>query len=238
MLTAAVLVVLAALAWPGRGRGPADERELGDDVPGGSLWGLVRRRRRRSVDDGRWVADLGEVVAVGLDAGLDLPSAVVAAARSPSVARQAPWLADRVAEETLAGESASSCLDPPGPCPAAVRHDLGLLAAAWRLAEDAGAPAAVVTAAAADAVRERHVSRGRAEVAVAGPRTSMMLLTALPLVGPVGGVLVGLGPDRLYASTAARVTAMVGVLLTGVGWLWARAVLRRAARAATTGRPS
>jgi tight adherence protein B len=201
----------------------------------------VRRVRlpfRHQADEGRWVADLAEVVAVGLDAGLDLAGAVLAATRSPSVALRAPWLTPRVEEALASGRPVSSCLDPPGPCAGDVRRDLDLLVAAWRLAEDAGAPSSAVTSAAASAVRERRASRERAEVAVAGPRTSMWLLTALPLVGPVGGFLVGFGPDRLYASTASRAAATVGVLLTVTGWLWARAVLARAARPATTGAPS
>lgn len=241
MTAAVLLVVLAVLTWPVRGPGSrvaAPRATDGPAVVGASSVRGIRLRLRRPADDGRWVADLAEVVAVGLAAGLDLPAAVLAAARSPSVARRAPWLADRVAAAALGGEPASSCLDPPDRCPAGVRRDLALLVAAWRLAEEAGAPAAVVTGAAADAVRERRAAREGAAVAVAGPRTSMWLLTALPLLGPVGGVLVGFGPDRLYASTAARAAAVAGLFLTAAGWLWARAVLGRAARAATTGTPS
>lgn len=238
MVTAALLLVLAVLTWPGAPRGSAVVPSPGPAPararrPPGLIPGL-----RRPADDGRWVADLGEVVAVGLDAGLALPAAVLAAARSPSVSRRAPWLTDRALAALAAGDPVSSCLDPPAVCPTTVRRDLDLLVAAWRLAEEAGAPASVVTGAAAEAVRERRASRERAGVAVAGPRTSMWLLTALPLLGPAGGVLVGFGPDRLYASTPARVAAVAGVVLTLLGWLWARAVLGRAARAATTGTPA
>ncbi len=200
-------------------------------------WVLARGGGRRGDEDGRWVADLAEVVAVGLDAGLDLMAAALAAARSPGVVRRAPWVVERLHEAAVAGTPVSACLDPPPGVPPAVRRDLDVLVAAWRLAEEAGAPAAEVTAAAAGAVRERRAARLRAAVAVAGPRTSMWLLTALPLLGPVGGALVGFGPERLYASGPARTVALTGLVLTAGGWWWARAVLMRAARPATTGAP-
>ena len=193
----------------------------------------------RARDDEPWVADLAEVAAVGLDAGLDLPRAVLAAARSPGVLRSAPWLEDEAVAAMTAGRPVSACL-----AAAAATHgrpgdetDLRILVAAWRLAEEVGAPAADVTHAAASEVRERRASRHRAAVAVAGPRASMWLLTALPLAGPVGGTLVGVGPSRLYGSGGALAAAVVGLGLTATGWLWARTLLRRAARPATTASP-
>lgn len=246
MTVLAVLVVGAVLLWPSARAG---------GVPGsGVRWSAVAARLRRRPAPGAdapWVADLAEVTAVGLEAGLDLPGAVLAAARSPTVRGTAPWVEGRVVEALCEGRPVSSCLDalPGGPVgggtsgparggPHGTAADLALLVAAWRLAEEVGAPAAGVTGAAAEAVREGRASRERAEVVVAGPRTSMWLLTALPLLGPVGGALVGLGPDRLYASGAARVAALTGVLLTAAGWWWARTVLARAARPGTTGDPA
>ena len=114
------------------------------------------------------------------------------------------------------------------------RRDLELLAAAWRLAEDVGAGAAAVTAAAADAVRGRRAADERAAVVAAGPRASMWLLTTLPLAGPLAGVLVGVGPERLYGSTAARASALAGLALTGAGWWWSRTILARARRPGRT----
>ena len=62
----------------------------------------------------------------------------------------------------------------------------------------------------------------------------MVLLSALPLVGPAAALLVGLPPSRLYDSVAARVLGAVGLLLTAVGWWWARGLLRRAQRPGRT----
>lgn len=264
MLTATLLALAAVLLWPvagpsvppsgstggeGAPRAGAGEGRRrgggGDGVERGTGALSARRLRcrrgagapstRRRQRDDAWVADVAEVVAVGLDAGLDLPRAVAAAARSPSVRGSAPWLADRVREVLVAGGAVSACLDPRGRTPAATQGDLDLLAASWRLAEESGAPAAVVTAAAAEAVRERRASRQRTAVVVSGPRTSMWLLTALPVAGPLGAALVGFGPARLYATPGARVAAVAGLVLTGLGWLWARRLLSRAGRQATTG---
>ena len=114
------------------------------------------------------------------------------------------------------------------------RRDLALLAAAWRLAEEGGAAASTVTASAATSVRERRAAADRTTVVVAGPRASMVLLSALPLAGPVAALLVGLPPGRLYDSAAGRVLGAVGVLLTALGWWWARGLLRRAGRPGRT----
>lgn len=232
-MTAAFLALVAVVIWPTdgwywRGEAPAG----GGVVP--TVLRRVRGVRLRPVDD-TWVADVAEVVAVGLDAGLDLPRAVRAASRSPSVRSSAPWLEGRVAEAVYSGGVVSACLDPPGTTTPGTLGDLGLLVAAWRLAEESGAPASAVTTAAAEAVRERRASRERAAVAVAGPRTSMWLLTGLPVLGPVGAAAAGLGPDRLYATPGSGAAASAGLVLTALGWIWARRLLARAARAATTG---
>ena len=66
-------------------------------------------------------------------------------------------------------------------------------------------------------MRERRAAADRTAVVVAGPRASMVLLSALPLAGPAAALLVGLPPGRLYDSVAARVLGVVGLLLTARG---------------------
>jgi tight adherence protein B len=262
---AAVLAGLAVLLWPRRGVGrpgptPAARTPGVARAPGARRG--VPRALRPARDDGGWVADLAEVVAVGLDAGLDLPQAVLVAVGSPTVSRRAPELrrrvaeavaaggsvADAVAEAVAAGGSVADALAEAGHAdrPAGGRAarspeaaaELDVLVRAWRLSERVGAAASTTTTAAAVALRDRRADRQRARALAAGPRASMWLLTALPLLGPGVGLLVGTDPDRLYGSTPARVVALAGLLLTAVGWSWARRVLRRAGRPATTGRPA
>jgi tight adherence protein B len=228
---AALLLALACLVWPHR------DVAAGPGVRGAVVGAVARCRlllpRRRSGPTS-WVADFAEVVAVGLDAGLDLGSAALTSARSPGVVEHAPWLSDRLRTSAGAGGGVARCLEPPVGAGEGERRDLALLATAWRLAEEVGAGASDVTAAAAEAVRARQAARERAVVLAAGPRASMWLLTTLPLLGPLAGALVGIGPGRLYGTPASRAVALVGLLLTGVGWWWSRTLLTRSRRPGRT----
>jgi tight adherence protein B len=244
-VTAALVAALALLAWPRRDRAATSSPAVTSGGPGWTgrrlaWWPLLRLRvSRDSLRATPWVADFAEVVAVGLEAGLDLGSAAVASARSPGVAERAPWLTPRLEASVGEGRCVSACLEPPDTAPHAERRDLALVAAAWRLAEEVGAGASTVTAAAADAVRARRAADERAAVLAAGPRASMWLLTSLPLAGPVAGALVGVGPDRLFGTAAGSACALTGLALTASGWWWSRTLLARARRPGrTSGRPS
>jgi tight adherence protein B len=232
-----VLAAAACLVWPWADHGAAARRPpRGGENSGGSLLRRAAQRvrlGRGTVDDG-WVADFAEVVAVGLDAGLDLPGAALASARSPGVCARAPGLADRLESAVGAGRAVTTVLQSEPDVGPRARDDLELLVAAWRLAEGAGAGASAVTAAAAASVRERRAAADRTAVVVAGPRASMLLLSALPLAGPAAALLVGIPPGRLYDTAPARILAAVGVLLTVIGWWWARRMLRRAGRPGRT----
>lgn len=245
MLTAALLAAFACLLWPARVGDPTSGSDRGTGSRGGDLVGawvaLVAARARHPIhrrSDDHWVADFAEVVAVALDAGLDLPAAALASARSPGVRARAPWLCAGLRAAVDAGRGVTAALEggPDGgpEIGPEARRDLALLAAAWRLAEQVGATASAVTTSAATSVRERRVAADRTAVVVAGPRASMILLTALPLAGPAAALLVGLPPSRLYDSVASRVLGAVGVLLTAVGWWWSRGLLRRARRPSRT----
>ena len=238
VLTAAVAAALCCLVWPGRAaEGVPDTSPLDGAGVAMSWLGRVVRRARRPMargPDEAWVADFAEVVAVGLDAGLDLSSAALASARSPGVQASAPWLATHLQSSVDAGRGVTTVLDGSPELGVAARRDLALLVAAWRLAEDVGAAASAVTTSAAASVRERRAAADRTAVVVAGPRASMLLLSALPLAGPAGAMLVGLSPGRLYDSSASRLLGVTGLLLTGLGWWWARWLLRRAGRPGRT----
>ncbi|MBM6404588.1 hypothetical protein JQN72_10085 [Phycicoccus sp. CSK15P-2] len=229
-MTAALLCAVAVLLWPRRVQGGLSA----DGVRTAAVarwWRASASRVRRRPPDEEWAADLAEVTAVGVRAGLDLAGAVRVAARSPIVVAAAPWVVDHLAPSAPDGGPVagrvSSAADRAGDRTAA---DLRVLARAWRLSEDTGAAASHTTAAAAAAIRAREADHARTRAALAGPRTSMRLLSGLPLVGPVLAALVGLDPMTLYASTPARLSVAAGLVATCAGWLWGRAVVRRAAR--------
>lgn len=264
VLLACVVLFAGCVLWPRRhrGRNPyprsrAWRRGAGRPADGpvdrdGAVQGWVSVLHRvpgSSVVVGRfrastgWVADFAEGVTIGLEAGLSLEAACRVAASSPSVARAAPWLSTCLAEAQERGDGVAETLSAvarsgrggPGPARAPDVADLAALIAAWRLSEHVGAPAAAVTATAARSVRDRREARDRLEVASSGPRTSMMLLSALPLLGPLGGAAAGVGPMRLYAGVAGAGSLVTGCVLTLVGWWWARSLLRRACLPALTG---
>lgn len=128
------------------------------------------------------------------------------------------------AAERLAGQLV------PGVTPTAE----SLLARAVVLSEDLGTPLLPAVEVCADVARREAATRRRHQAALSGVRTSMWLLTALPLVGPLGLALVGVDVGQTYAgSSVARLSVLVGLALTGAGWWTARAIVRRAVRPMT-----
>ncbi|EAQ00450.1 hypothetical protein JNB_09764 [Janibacter sp. HTCC2649] len=183
-------------------------------------------RRRRG-----WVADFAELSAVGLDAGLPAAEAARLACDVGGSAATRPEFAV-LGEQITAAQGRGS---PIGQCLLRVAEgdrDLAFLAAAWSLTDEFGVAAAPAARASAAVLRERAESDDRRMVLAAGPRASMWLLTLLPLTGPLVALVLGLPVGDVYGSTASLVAAVVGLVLTGCGWLWSRTVLRRALRPA------
>ena len=111
----------------------------------------------------------------------------------------APWLVGVLEASVEDGHGVAGLGGAGGALTDQEQSDLAMLEVAWRLAEQAGAATSVVTAAAASSIRARHAAAERAAVVAAGPRASMWLLSALPVVGPLAAIIVGIGPgcDRL-----------------------------------------
>ncbi|GGL42187.1 hypothetical protein [Phycicoccus endophyticus] len=230
---AAVLVALAVLLAVGVPAAPARS------APRRPPWSArVARRVRggRGRPGAGWVADLAEVTAVGLRAGLDLPAAVEVAARAPAVQEQAPWMLAALHEAHTTGAGpADVVVGTAGPEAAPPdRAALDVVGRAWRLSQLTGSEASRTTAAAAAALRASAAAQERTDSALSGPRASMRLLTALPFGGPVVGALLGLSPVQLYGSAAARAAACCGLVLTALGWAWARRMVGGAARPGRT----
>ncbi len=187
------------------------------------------------------MAEFAELVALGLEAGLppgdaaELAIAAGGAGRPPdrSLARLREAVTGARAEGTSIGAAlaqAGDGPDPAGRAAAATAAPLAFLGAAWSLTDDLGAPAAGAARTCAAVLRARAAAEARRRVVAAGPHASMWLLTLLPLAGPLVGVVLGLPLGVLYGRRPAALSALAGVLLTGVGWAWGHAVLRRAAR--------
>ena len=106
---------------------------------------------------------------------------------------------------------------------------VGFVAGAWRLSEVTGAPLAEAVERAAEALRDARSRQRRVAVAVAGPRATVFVLTALPLTGPLFGLACGLSPLELYlGSPLASVSAGAGLVLLLLGRLWCRHLVQKA----------
>lgn len=115
---------------------------------------------------------------------------------------------------------ANATEDPPG---------LSLLGGAVGLSSRTGAPLGPALRAVRGAVRDQVVGAGRARVLAAGPTATMIMLSALPLLGPLAIWALGWRLTEIYSGVSAAI-AFAGLLATAGGWLWARQLIRRAAR--------
>ncbi len=209
------------LGRAGIGRGHSSGRK---GRTGGGRW----RGQRRHTESAAAVTRVLDLLAAGLRAGLPVDQAhrlaVEAMVDGPAGAR-GRLLADRLEASSDPGEAWAGLAD------AVELPELETVGRAWRLSERTGAPLAEAIALAAELVRAAADSRRRLEVALAGPRATVRLLTALPALGPLVAWTLGVDPLRLYVGSGpARAACLSGLVLLLGGLLWCRVLVRRAAR--------
>lgn len=217
------LVLAAALVWPGqvpgglRRSGPV---ALASRVPAWAPW---RRSGDGRVQDLESLAGVADLLAMALRSGATPVAAVEV------VSREAPraWrgVLAEVRDELAAGGAAGAVWRRH----AAHRPELGAVAGAWALSEDLGVALAPSMTTSAQVLRARVQARRRLEASTAGARATMRMLTLLPLVGLLAGFAFGLTPWEVYGHSVVTLTcAVVGLVLTAVGWLVCRWLLARA----------
>lgn len=181
---------------------------------------LVSRRRESARR--RAAASVLRILIGELDAGAQ-PAAALAAAADADPELAGPFAA--AATAAAAGEDAGEVLaNQPNP-------QLRALGAAWQLSTATGAAlSAVLTRIAADLAAVEDQRRAVAG-ALAGPRSSALVLALLPALGVLLGAGMGAHPLHfLFGSPAGRLLGCAGVVLDAAGVLWMRALLRRAER--------
>lgn len=103
------------------------------------------------------------------------------------------------------------------------------IAAAWRVATDAGAPLAPSLAQFAVGLRSLADAQRDTEVALAGPVATSRLVMALPVVGVLFGMLLGFNTLGTLLTTPPGIACLVlGTVLLLVGARWNRRLVRRA----------
>jgi tight adherence protein B len=212
------LVLAAVLVWPG----PTTGVSLAAAAAPGRGW------RTRGTAGGRLrdlesLAVVADLLAMALRSG----ATPVAAVRVVTGEAPRPWrsVLEEVGAELATGGGAGGVWRRH----AVGRPELGPLAGAWSLSEDLGVALAPSMSTSAQVLRARAQARRRLEAATAGARATMHMLTLLPLVGMLAGFAFGLTPWEVYGHSAVTMgAAVLGLVLTGVGWLVCRWVLARA----------
>ena len=102
-----------------------------------------------------------------------------------------------------------------------------VLLAAWRLAEQSGAPLAPALDRFAHAIRSLARLSERREVLLSGPRSTIRLVSLLPVAAMLLGALLGFDPLRALAGAAGIAATAVGCLLLVLGVRWAQALAKR-----------
>ena len=114
--------------------------------------------------------------------------------------------------------------------------ELLLLAQAWSLTEDIGAPLAQAVRTTAGLLEARIAHERRLAAAVAGPKATVNVLTVLPIGGPLLALVLGIGPGELYGgSRLAQGSLVLGLCLAGIGRCWVRLMVRAVARGPVIG---
>ncbi|MYM19245.1 hypothetical protein GSY69_04485 [Brevibacterium sp. 5221] len=187
-----------------------------------------RRIRRRAADTGlEAVAAVDRSVEL-LRAGIPPAGVMQHLAALPGDARLTEALA-RSGRSLELGDSPHTAIRRHlGGVDAEAAEVLDGMAAVWHVAETAGAPAADMLARYAGTCRERADSARERAVALAGPASTVRVLTWLPLLSLGLAMLIGANPVRLLGSAPGLVSLLGGTALLLAGRAWMRIMLRRA----------
>ncbi|WP_349627196.1 hypothetical protein [Arthrobacter sp. C9C5] len=149
---------------------------------------------------------------------------ILAAARAAALRGSPVAAAIRKGAATGTGSTARRG---PGPRERAIWVEL---AACFDVAEATGCPLAeVLTRFAAHLEAEDDAEAAR-QTALAGPKATVRILTWLPFLGLVLGVLLGVDPSTILLGTPFGMAALVaGLALTAAGRIWSARLVRAAA---------
>ncbi|MEX5297825.1 type II secretion system F family protein [Kocuria sp. CPCC 205292] len=151
---------------------------------------------------GRHLETLCASVAAAARLGLGVSTALAAV--------PAPALGHRPLERRAAATTAELCL-------------------CWEVSERTGAPLAALLGGLADALEAELDAEAARGTALAGPRSTVRILTWLPVLGIGLGMLMGVDPLRTLLTTPWGLAALVaGAVLTGLGRVWTRTLIGRA----------
>jgi tight adherence protein B len=196
---------------------------------GAVAWRRTRAHRRRDRGASATTAALADAldrITEELRAGAHPAAALRGAAADAEPARTVLRPAAAAAE---LGHGVAAALTAEGARRPEVAGTLRRIAGAWVLAERHGVPLAALLAAVHADLRWRRAYAGRVDAALAGPRATAAVLTALPVLGILLGEMAGAAPLQVLRSgLLGQALVLCGVGLAAAGGAWARAVVRSA----------
>jgi tight adherence protein B len=245
-LVTGLLAGAGILLWPDRfGRRRLEvlprvssDADGGQPVPRsvpGSAWERARLWRPGRPAVGVSTQDLLgllEAVAPALEAGMAPASALRIAADARSGAGPPDPMA-ALARAMASAAADGAALGPPWreAAESAGSAELLLLAQAWSLTEDLGAPLAQAVRTTIGMLEARIAHERRLAAAVAGAKATVNVLTVLPIGGPLLAVVLGIGPVELYGgSRLSQGSLVLGLSLAGIGRWWVRRMVRAVSR--------
>jgi tight adherence protein B len=167
------------------------------------------------------VASVAQRLSVLLGAGLAPTSAWRHVADGSAVAAA-------VAREAVAGEHASAITAAASGDPTTARA-WSTIAAAWSVAVEVGAPLAPTLARLAAVLRDLDQGARELELAVAGPRATSRIVLALPPIGVLVGIALGVNALGVLVTTPIGIGCLVlGVALVVVARRWNRRLIASA----------
>jgi tight adherence protein B len=221
-----VVITVTALGLGGLGtawRGPAVGLAVAMAAAVG-LWCAARAARRASARmSARDLSAALRLVRGELDAGSSATVSLKAGTGVAGVHRRA---FEAAATALADGRDVAAAVTAAGGEP-----ELIVIAQAWQLAGTLGMPLSGVLARVDDDVQARRDQARLVAAALAGPRSSAILLAGLPALGLILGLAMGARPMHVLLDTSAgRILLCIGVLLDGLGVMWTARLISSAER--------
>lgn len=105
-----------------------------------------------------------------------------------------------------------------------------MIVAGCKVAQNLGVSLASVLTAIVDVIENDISAQEERRIVLAGPKMSAIMLQMLPLIGVIGGVLLGVGPlDWFFGSALGLANLAIGLGLLAVGRAWTGRLIARAA---------
>jgi pilus assembly protein CpaF len=219
-------IILAAPSAPGARLRELLRRSEGAETDRRSLRRLRRRggSAEESQADRLWAIAAVENCAHLLKVGMT-PQAVMT-----TLSRQNEALVPISRAISLGEEPGRAIATRSAELPAPAAEVLTGMAAVWTVSERSGAPAAEMILRYAAAQRDALDAERERRIAMAGPKSTVRVLSWLPLIGIGLGLLIGVEPTDLATGLPGQLSIGGGVALYVLGRWWMRTMMLRAQR--------